>query len=416
MATAIMYSVAVVVTLLTAYFFPSFHHKNLLRLLYDVQRRVVGKEEPVMERDEIWSDVISENLSQFASNWWIDDDIYQLERRAIFSKEWLFVTHASRFRKAGDYRTFDIAGFHFLLILGKDKQIRAFHNVCRHRAYTITRKESGSSTVLGCRYHGWSYDTKGKLVKAPEFDGVEGFDRELNSLWEIRAEVRDSLVFVNFDASEEIQSLDTDNNSKALEGWKVGELEWTTGWQVNAACNWKLADGELSQPEEEASTPTLWQSIVSQWQGTGTKEIKISPSATLRLLPTGQVLSIRIMPQSAFSATIQCDVYAQTAKSTKSLQRERQLYQESMERRVKELEDRQQELLAGEDGFARAPQDEFSRLLKAHLKTERQLGAEIQPAARKQSFTQDGRADDALCAELESDRVCKAHRNGLLEW
>jgi phenylpropionate dioxygenase-like ring-hydroxylating dioxygenase large terminal subunit len=59
----------------------------------------------------------------------------------------------------------ELAEFPILIILGKDHIIRAFHNVCRHRAYTITKKPAGSSLVLGCRYHGWSYDTKGNLVK-----------------------------------------------------------------------------------------------------------------------------------------------------------------------------------------------------------------------------------------------------------
>ena len=61
------------------------------------------------------------------------------------------MAHESMFQKPGDYRTFEIVGFSFVVIFGKDKQIRAFHNVCRHRAYAVTKKEAGSSTVLGCR-------------------------------------------------------------------------------------------------------------------------------------------------------------------------------------------------------------------------------------------------------------------------
>ncbi|PSS14887.1 hypothetical protein M430DRAFT_73793, partial [Amorphotheca resinae ATCC 22711] len=138
--------------------------------------------------------------------WWNDEEVYQLERRAIFSKTWLFVTHTSRFQKPGDYRTFDITGFSFLLILGKDRQLRAFHNVCRHRAYAVTKKECGSSIVLGCRYHGWSYDTRGKLLKAPEFENVKGFEKDLNGLWEVKTEIRESMVFINFDVGNEVTS------------------------------------------------------------------------------------------------------------------------------------------------------------------------------------------------------------------
>lgn len=57
--------------------------------------------------------------------------------------------HSTRFKKPGDYFKLEIAGFPFLLIMGKDGAINGFHNVCRHRAYPIVRKDSGSSTVLG---------------------------------------------------------------------------------------------------------------------------------------------------------------------------------------------------------------------------------------------------------------------------
>jgi nitrite reductase/ring-hydroxylating ferredoxin subunit len=57
--------------------------------------------------------------------------------------------HNSRFKKSGDYFRLDIAGFPIILIQRKDGTIQAFHNVCRHRAYPIVNKDSGSSLVLG---------------------------------------------------------------------------------------------------------------------------------------------------------------------------------------------------------------------------------------------------------------------------
>ncbi|PVH70520.1 ISP domain-containing protein, partial [Cadophora sp. DSE1049] len=161
-------------------------------------------------------------------SWWSDENIFELERRAIFSKTWLFVTHASRFQKPGDYRTFEIAGFSFVVILGKDKQIRTFHN------------ESGSSTVLGCRYHGWSYDTRGKLVKAPEFDKVPGFDKEKNGLWEIKTSIFQSMVFVNFDAATHVDALGLGDIEAQLKKWGLSKMKCLEDWKVEGAFNWKL--------------------------------------------------------------------------------------------------------------------------------------------------------------------------------
>jgi phenylpropionate dioxygenase-like ring-hydroxylating dioxygenase large terminal subunit len=156
------------------------------------------------------------------------------------------VTHASRFQKAGDYRTFDISGFSFLIILGKDKQLRAFHNVCRHRAYAVTKKESGSSIVLGCRYHGWSYDTKGKLIKAPEFENVAGFDKDMNGLWELKLEVRESMIFVNFDASIASRSLELGSATQSLKRWGTAKLAWLAEWKFDGNFNWKMATGRYA--------------------------------------------------------------------------------------------------------------------------------------------------------------------------
>ena len=156
-----------------------------------------------------------------------------------FIKKWLYVTHASRFQKPGDYRTFEIAGFSIIVILGKDWQKRAFHNVCRHRAYAVTKKACGSSIVLGCRYHGWSYDTKGKLIKAPEFEDVKGFEKEMNGLWEVNVEVRESMIFVNFNAGADVEPLQLGKYEKQMRRYAKSEciLEWT----CEGAFNWKLA-------------------------------------------------------------------------------------------------------------------------------------------------------------------------------
>jgi phenylpropionate dioxygenase-like ring-hydroxylating dioxygenase large terminal subunit len=116
--------------------------------------------------------------------------------------------------------------------------------VCRHRAYTITRKESGASTVLGCRYHGWSYDTTGRLVKAPQFDDVPGFDKSQNSLFEIHARTTNhGLVFVNLNAGEPepfdkmiVSRLDAFSYTSGLEA----KSSWVNGQTLTGEFNWKV--------------------------------------------------------------------------------------------------------------------------------------------------------------------------------
>ncbi|KAJ5598547.1 hypothetical protein N7537_008631 [Penicillium hordei] len=157
---------------------------------------------------------------------------------------WLYLAHSSQFKKPGAYQSFDIAGFPVFLIRGKDDRIRAFHNVCRHRAYTITRKETGASTVLGCRYHGWSYDTTGRLVKAPQFDDVPGFDKSKNSLFEVHTRTTDQgMVFVNLKSSEST-AFDSEVASSLSGVSRIASLKaksaWVAGQTLSGDFNWKV--------------------------------------------------------------------------------------------------------------------------------------------------------------------------------
>jgi phenylpropionate dioxygenase-like ring-hydroxylating dioxygenase large terminal subunit len=125
-------------------------------------------------------------------------------------------------------------------MLGKDLKLRAFQNICRHRAYRVT-KEHGSSAVLGCRYHGWAYDTRGKLIKAPEFDNVPGFDKSKNGLWEVGIQVLYGFVYVKLDSDAGSKAPAITTTPVRLLNWNRTELHCAADWRFEAKCNWKLA-------------------------------------------------------------------------------------------------------------------------------------------------------------------------------
>lgn len=185
------------------------------------------------------------------ANWWTSEKVFELEKRAIFNKSWLFCIHASRFAKPGDYYAFNFTGLNFFIIKSKvDGSLKAFHNVCRHRAYPVVRKEKGSSTILGCKYHGWSYNTDGKLTKAPHFDqAVEGFKKEENSLFPINTHVTEQgLVFVNFcnrDSEDFIQFDDWfEGLTNELNEFDFEDYEYHMSYELDGQFNWKtLMDG-----------------------------------------------------------------------------------------------------------------------------------------------------------------------------
>ena len=86
--------------------------------------------------------------------------------------------------------------------MDRERRIGAFHNICRHRAYTVVEQEAGKKNILACRYHGWSYGLNGKLAKAPDYQKLSGFEKEQNGLFRIHSHIdKFGFVWVNLDAA-----------------------------------------------------------------------------------------------------------------------------------------------------------------------------------------------------------------------
>lgn len=138
------------------------------------------------------------------ASWYSSKSMYELERRAIFSRRWMMISHKLRFTKAGDYARFTIAGFSFFLCLDKSGNLKGFHNVCRHRGFPLIHDDSGNVKILSCKYHGWSYGTNGKLAKAPHFECFSDFQKESNGLIPVHVHIdKLGFIWVNLDAAQE---------------------------------------------------------------------------------------------------------------------------------------------------------------------------------------------------------------------
>ncbi|KAI1634286.1 Rieske domain-containing protein [Biscogniauxia mediterranea] len=189
------------------------------------------------------------------ASWYRSPEMYELERRAVFSRQWMLVTHAMRFARAGDYQTHTLAGFPVVLVRGRERErrreeeegdggavpIRGFHNACRHRAYPVVaaaRSGNAAAGVLSCRYHGWSYGLGGGLAKAPRFDAVPGFDRAQHGLLPVHVHVdRAGFVWVNLQSGARPPVRWEED---ALAGVDyAAEFAYDHTWDMEVAANWK---------------------------------------------------------------------------------------------------------------------------------------------------------------------------------
>jgi len=124
--------------------------------------------------------------------------IFAQEQKDIYEQVWLFVCHESELAVPGDFRTASVAGKPIVLVRGSDGTVRAFYNVCRHRAAPVVREESGNASEFQCFYHLWTYGLDGActgITKPGGYDAVQ-LDRSKLGLIPVRCNSIAGLVFV----------------------------------------------------------------------------------------------------------------------------------------------------------------------------------------------------------------------------
>src|SRR5436305_1226769 len=108
------------------------------------------------------------------SSFYTDARVFLQEKEKLFTRTWQIVGHASQVANVGDYFTTDLVGEPLLLVRGTDGSLRAFYNVCRHRAGPPAQG-CGSRKLFRCGYHGWTYGLDGALIQATEIEGMQDF-------------------------------------------------------------------------------------------------------------------------------------------------------------------------------------------------------------------------------------------------
>ena len=178
--------------------------------------------------------------------WYTSREMYELERRAIFSRRWLLTTHSNRLKEPGDFVRYHVAGYDFILTKDRNNKINALHNVCRHRAYPVVEKPEGKAKILACRYHGWSYALDGKLAKAPGYQDIDEYDKSKNGMFPIHTRVDSKgFIWINMDAKQtpevswEEDFEDVDNQER-FEQFDFSEYNLDHTYEMEGAYNWKI--------------------------------------------------------------------------------------------------------------------------------------------------------------------------------
>jgi choline monooxygenase len=174
-----------------------------------------------------------------------DPAFFAAERDLTFSRNWVCAGVAGDLPAAGDQVPLEIAGMPLLLVRGQDDQIRAFHNICRHRGAQLVAAPVQRSAVI-CPYHAWAYGLDGALLRTPSFCGPgvnthDGFDASKHGLLPVRCEMWGPLIFVNLDPSAVSLEEHLAPLKKRWAAYDFGLLRAGGGLRFELVANWKLA-------------------------------------------------------------------------------------------------------------------------------------------------------------------------------
>jgi choline monooxygenase len=166
---------------------------------------------------------------------WFGADMEQ-----IIARTWQWVCHVEKVRAPGSYLALDVAGRPIVVVRDGNGVLRAFYNVCKHRAHELLRGE-GSAKRITCPYHAWTYELDGQLVRAPHTKSLLNFHTGDICLDRVQVEEFCGFVFVNLDpAAKPLKSQSGDLETE-IRHWAPDIDQLTFGHRLSydIRSNWK---------------------------------------------------------------------------------------------------------------------------------------------------------------------------------
>ena len=134
---------------------------------------------------------------------YVDPEFNRLEIERMWHRSWVYAIHCDEVPDVGSYVQWTRLGEPLFFIRGEDQTVRCFYNTCRHRGAPVVTEASGKSRGVSCKYHGWTYNTRGELINLRDRRDFVDLDLTCRSLIEVRCENIGNLYFVNLDDDAE---------------------------------------------------------------------------------------------------------------------------------------------------------------------------------------------------------------------
>ena len=177
---------------------------------------------------------------------YVSDDAFEFDAHVMLKSVWLYACTVAHVKQPGDYFVFELASNSIIIVRGRDNQVRAFWNSCRHRGSRICEQQRGRAARLTCPYHQWTYGLDGALLAARSM--ADDFDKQDHGLTPVALENIGGLIFicmadepppidrVKADIADQIAIYDLDKCKVAVQDDLIEDANWKLVMENNREC------------------------------------------------------------------------------------------------------------------------------------------------------------------------------------
>ena len=216
---------------------------------------------------------------------------HALEQERVYGRSWVPVCVTDEVAEPGSYTVVEVGGRSLIVCRTLTGELRAHHNVCRHRGARLCAEPRGRvERFFQCPYHAWAYDLEGACLGTPLFtpeagippdqqdifdmSEVRAFDKADHGLYPARVDTWGCLVFVCLDGDAPPLADELGDLPSRLAGYRLDEQRLVRRVEYEIGANWKLVAENFM---EYYHLPWVHPGLVKvspmkahhRWQGTG---------------------------------------------------------------------------------------------------------------------------------------------------
>lgn len=217
-------------------------------------------------------------------------DWFDREQQLIFSKTWAFAGLWGDVSEPGDYLSVQAGLNNIFVVMGRDRRLRAFHNICRHRGTQLLRAVGKTQKAITCPYHDWTYDLEGRLVSVPDEEReFPGLDKSCLGLKPCSVDLWRGMLFVHpnpnagsilewfggldpylapYDPCELYEAPDSKISEEIEANWKIVVENYIDGYHLAHLHSGTLAMYDHSKIESEFVGPhfMFWEPLADHYR------------------------------------------------------------------------------------------------------------------------------------------------------